>query len=165
MQIETDVHCLRCDYNLRTLDEAAKCPECNMPVADTLRAVELGETGRGPARRFQLTLAGICAVLIAPADAMTAIFTLEFVQMSFWGTPSEQTTAWGSLIFIAAGATSASILAAVGALLTLPASLDCWHAHGLATRCRRQRRLFLIHSPMFVLPFVLQMIVRMAGRT
>jgi hypothetical protein len=36
-RINTDLPCAECGYNLRTLATGARCPECNWPVADTLR--------------------------------------------------------------------------------------------------------------------------------
>lgn len=35
--VETDVYCIRCGYNLRGLQRNSCCPECALPVADSLR--------------------------------------------------------------------------------------------------------------------------------
>lgn len=35
-QIQHDIYCVHCSYNLRTLPTAGKCPECGFPVADSL---------------------------------------------------------------------------------------------------------------------------------
>ena len=32
------LHCARCDYDLRTLNPAGLCPECALPIADTIDA-------------------------------------------------------------------------------------------------------------------------------
>ena len=31
--IHDDVHCIRCDYNLKTLQRTNRCPECGLPIA------------------------------------------------------------------------------------------------------------------------------------
>lgn len=36
--IDHDLPCLSCSYNLRTLAQDGRCPECNTPVATTLAA-------------------------------------------------------------------------------------------------------------------------------
>lgn len=36
MRIHRDIHCRECEYNLRGLTRAGRCPECGLPVADTL---------------------------------------------------------------------------------------------------------------------------------
>lgn len=37
--IAVDLLCLRCRYNLRSISEAAACPECGLAVADTLSVI------------------------------------------------------------------------------------------------------------------------------
>lgn len=37
MVIERNIRCIECGYNLRGLAEERTCPECNTPVANTLR--------------------------------------------------------------------------------------------------------------------------------
>lgn len=37
----TEVHCIACDYNLRGLDPAGRCPECGHSVADSVVQFEL----------------------------------------------------------------------------------------------------------------------------
>ena len=161
MQVETDILCQRCKYNLRSLDATANCPECNTPVADTLRVVDLGEHGRGPIRKLQLELSTACVVFIPIADLIAVFGTGDFLRVIFWGDRGERATAWGQLMFVGVGAFGASILGVIGALLTLPRDLERWEVHGLKTRCRRRRRFFLIHIPLFALPYVLGMLARL----
>ena len=156
MQVETDILCQRCKYNLRTLDRAASCPECNTPVADTLRVVDLGEYRRGPMRRLQLTLSAPCMVLIPIADLIAVLGVGVFLRVILWGDPGERATAWGELMVVGVGAMGAAFLGVIGALLTLPRDLERWRVHGLETRCRRRRRFFIIHIPLFLLPYLLQ---------
>lgn len=158
MKIETDILCQRCKYNLRTLDETASCPECNSPVADTLRIVDLGEHGRGPIRRLQLTLSAPCMVLIPIADLIAVLGVGLFLYVIFLGDPGQRATAWGELMVVAAGAMGASLLGIIGAALTLPRDLQRWRVHGLESRCRKRRRFFIIHIPLFLLPYLLQLL-------
>ena len=39
-----DASCIRCRYNLRTLDVRALCPECGLPVLSSLNRVEVSWT-------------------------------------------------------------------------------------------------------------------------
>ena len=34
--IRDDVFCIRCDYNLKTLERSNRCPECGLPIAKSL---------------------------------------------------------------------------------------------------------------------------------
>jgi hypothetical protein len=36
--LAASLHCARCDYDLRTLDSAGVCPECALPIGDSVRA-------------------------------------------------------------------------------------------------------------------------------
>ncbi len=161
MRVETDILCQRCKYNLRTLDEMVNCPECNTPVADTLRVVDLGEYGRGPTRRLQLTLSAPCLVLIPIADLIAVLGTGDFLRVVLWGDRGERATAWGQLMFVGVGAIGAAFLAVIGAALTLPRDLQRWQVHGLDSRCRRRRLFFIIHIPLIALPYVLGMFARL----
>ncbi len=38
-QIDDDIYCLKCGYNLRTLRMNGCCPECNMPVRTTVDSI------------------------------------------------------------------------------------------------------------------------------
>jgi len=64
--ISFDVHCVKCEYNLRGLSETGLCPECGSSIAVSLREHDnpTGVSGR-PYRRAALV--GLCCVLIGLA--------------------------------------------------------------------------------------------------
>lgn len=41
--IPSDLACVGCEYNLRGLSSAGRCPECGLPVSDTLEVLEPDE--------------------------------------------------------------------------------------------------------------------------
>src|SRR5262245_18738214 len=41
LTINYDLRCVRCGYNLRTLARDAVCPECALPVRDSVRSTSL----------------------------------------------------------------------------------------------------------------------------
>jgi hypothetical protein len=60
--LTTDLPCLRCGYNLRTLSTAASCPECNYPAVLTLwGGLPMVDTRR----RRRLLAAGVAALALA----------------------------------------------------------------------------------------------------
>jgi hypothetical protein len=65
--IDADLHCINCDYNLRGLHEDGRCPECGHPIAATTR--QLKDEGE---MRW-LALVGRSAILIG-ANVLLPLF-------------------------------------------------------------------------------------------
>jgi hypothetical protein len=67
-RVATDVLCISCRYNLRTLDARQRCPECGQPVARSLYRLELAYAPEEWARELAdgatiLSVAGAMALL------------------------------------------------------------------------------------------------------
>ncbi|HEY7118648.1 MAG TPA: hypothetical protein VH475_18805 [Tepidisphaeraceae bacterium] len=41
--IQSDLACINCEYNLRGLSTESRCPECGVPIAETLETIPSGE--------------------------------------------------------------------------------------------------------------------------
>lgn len=69
-----DRRCFSCGYNLRGLLPGGTCPECNTPVVESLKGVELDEAPlpwlRGVARGFRCLKFAILILLITPISVM-----------------------------------------------------------------------------------------------
>ena len=69
---EPDLHCLLCDYNLKTLSDEGLCPECGTPVRQSIDASQMSGLGNvyslAKARRLLSTLAillGLASFVLA----------------------------------------------------------------------------------------------------
>lgn len=53
LDVDRDMSCVRCGYNLRMLQQTGRCPECGTPVALTLElGFELGKSRPAYVRRL-----------------------------------------------------------------------------------------------------------------
>jgi hypothetical protein len=69
MDAAVSLHCARCDYDLRMIDPAGACPECALPIADTLKAAAepLAPDRRRIHRAVTVLLAAMAGRLIVGA--------------------------------------------------------------------------------------------------
>lgn len=83
--IADDLSCVGCGYNLRTLTSTARCPECGVPVRETVAVGLLGFRSVGEVRWTRRSLAawvigiGICLVLYD-----VAWFLMRFYLSVIW---------------------------------------------------------------------------------
>jgi hypothetical protein len=73
LPIDRDLLCLRCGYNLRTRFPADRCPECNLPVLDSLNAEEILPPRFFHKLRFAACLFAVYYLLSASFDLILFI--------------------------------------------------------------------------------------------
>lgn len=87
--IETDIYCIRCGYNLRGLQRSSCCPECSMPVADSLRGDLLSHAAPDwlarIARGASLILYG--TILLIGGFVAIILFSVVFSTLAFVSFP------------------------------------------------------------------------------
>lgn len=110
--VEVDLPCVGCGYNLRTLEEGGKCPECGEAVARAVaHAAVVGQIGRpGRVAKAALVLAGAALVPAVPAGC--------FGVVALWMAPGER--AWGVAFQVVMGCAfvaAAGVVAWVAGLL------------------------------------------------
>ncbi|HVX85724.1 MAG TPA: hypothetical protein VH253_13160 [Phycisphaerae bacterium] len=139
--IPTDLPCLRCGYNLRTLSPTASCPECNLPITDSQTyAAAHPSTLRRPTR---LLLA--CLLLIAnELTYFITLFAALLLNLFHTAIPNET--------FEILSATNPTLQA----LLLPPITFLLWTSGPTPTPAARIRRyLWLPTAPLYALLLLL----------
>src|SRR5215203_2425055 len=76
--------CYKCRYNLHTLDPAARCPECGLPVAASRRAHDLGGMNLAALARGMALLAAAAAwpLFVAIFRARLSVLTRPWAYLA-----------------------------------------------------------------------------------
>jgi hypothetical protein len=77
--LSADRLCVRCGYNLRSLRRTGRCPECNTPIARSLRTRMLAESNPAWLRAMRDG-----AIIYAVCDLVTVARLLVFVAFDFY---------------------------------------------------------------------------------
>lgn len=85
--VESDLCCIECEYNLRTLAVTGNCPECNRPVSDSIEANRLENpmdkwlrnVGAGAHHLYWAIAAAFAASLVMVGLIMTGISAIPDV--------------------------------------------------------------------------------------
>jgi len=76
--VEHELPCLKCGYNLSTLRASGNCPECGLPVADSVGTDWLEAAGAATRRR----IAAACELMAA--SLLMAASAIGFMQWGLW---------------------------------------------------------------------------------
>lgn len=128
--IESDITCVSCGYNLRSLTAEGRCPECGAPVEASLSDEAQQEYGKGRQRRVQLIVASIF-------NGFLLYFSLACSGGCVWivltREPLTKELRQLGIIFIWF-VILAGLLWAPGFFLTFPVTSETWAMHGLAKK-------------------------------
>jgi hypothetical protein len=161
LTITGDLACGKCEYNLRTMSISSRCPECGLPIAESIVSDDLRFEPLDRLKGLRNSLVGIilaclsvwtlvCAVVIFPLLMVVCVFGLLDEKSKAW--PGQKD---GRLLEICGLAIGIGLAAAVitlgGGYITLiaaPISLVCFTIVGwcvgvplkeIARRARRPR--------------------------
>ncbi len=90
--IRDDVCCIRCDYNLKTLERRNRCPECGLPIAKSLD------------ENMHFSLLEKTIAICVPIVGIAPLLCLCLIQLSVAGTTSR--LAYSSLVNVGLGIVS-----------------------------------------------------------
>ena len=76
--VESNVPCMGCGYNLRTLQTSSNCPECNTPVANSMRGDWLYYS---PPVWLNMLYRGTTIILVSYLLFIAGMITTAFSQM------------------------------------------------------------------------------------